>query len=186
MDRSNQITKLIEFYNMKPKISRPIPTINYLKALTDYECKSICNKLKIRLVGVYMKDELKAPLKEGNYIINLQNHNEHGTHWTSFIKHRNDIYYHDSFGVIMPQNEYDIFLLEHDNIYYKTMQKQDLDAVSCGSWCIYFLYYIKNTKGPIHKRFESFNKLFSKGSPGSMKKNEQLLLKIFKEIYFLS
>ena len=57
MDRSNQITKLIEFYNMKPKISRPIPTINYLKALTEYECKSICNKLKIRLVGVYMKDE---------------------------------------------------------------------------------------------------------------------------------
>ena len=67
------------------------------------------------------------------------------------------------------------------------MQKQDLDAVSCGWWCIYFIYFMNKTKGPMTKRFSNFNKLFNKdkGTVG-MKKNEQLLLKIFKEIYFLS
>jgi len=190
MDTS-KINHLIEFYNKKSKLpSRPKPPINQLKALSDYEVKTICNNLNIKLVGVYMKDELISPLKEGNYIMNLQNHNEHGSHWTCFIKHRNDIYYHDSFGIIMPQNEYDIFLLEHDNIYYNTMQKQDLDAVSCGWWCIFFIYFMNKTKGPMTKKFSNFNKLFNKdkgtiGEPG-MKKNEQLLLKIFKEIYFLS
>jgi hypothetical protein len=182
MDTS-KINHLIEFYNKKSKLpSRPKPPINQLKALSDYELKTICNNLNIKLVGVYMKDQLITPLKEGNYIMNLQNHNEHGSHWTCFIKHRNDIYYHDSFGVIMPQNEYDIFLLEHDNIYYNTMQKQDLDAVSCGWWCI-FLYIMNKTKGPMTKRFSNFNKLFNKDN---IKKNKQLLLKIFKEIYFLS
>jgi hypothetical protein len=60
---------------------------------------------------------------------------------------------------------------------------------------------MNKTKGPMTKRFSNFNKLFNKdkgtvalfndkaglsgGAPG-MKKNKQLLLKIFKEIYFLS
>jgi hypothetical protein len=40
----------------------------------------------IKLNGIYMKDELPSYLKEGNYIINLQNHDESGSHWTCFIK----------------------------------------------------------------------------------------------------
>ncbi len=33
-----------------------------------------------------MKDELENNLKEGNYIINLENSNQSGSHWTCFIK----------------------------------------------------------------------------------------------------
>ena len=36
-----------------------------------------------------MKDELKPPLAQGNYIINLQNHDENGSHWTCFVKDKN-------------------------------------------------------------------------------------------------
>ena len=47
-----------------------------------------------------MKDEFNSDLKQGCYIINLQNHDENGSHWTAFIKDKNDIFYYNSFGVI--------------------------------------------------------------------------------------
>ena len=47
-----------------------------LATLTNSDIYSICIKLKLKLNGIYMKDELKPPLAQGNYIINLQNHDE--------------------------------------------------------------------------------------------------------------
>jgi hypothetical protein len=88
-----------------------------LSTLTNSDLYSICIRLKIKLNGIYMKDELPSDLKEGNYIINLQNHDENGSHWTCFIKNANNIFYYDSFGVVMPQNAYDIFIKNVDNIY---------------------------------------------------------------------
>ena len=48
------------------------------------------------------------------------------------------------------------------------MQKQDLDAVSCGWWCIYFIYFMNKTKGPMTKRFSNFNELFNKDNMKKM------------------
>jgi len=67
---------------------------NKLTTLTNSDLYSIAIKLKIKLNGIYMKDVLPSDLKEGNYIINLQNHDETGSHWTCFIKDKNN-----SFGV---------------------------------------------------------------------------------------
>ena len=36
------------------------------------------------------------------------------------LKIKTNIYYYDSFGVVMPQNQYDIFRNESENIYYNT------------------------------------------------------------------
>ncbi len=57
-----------------------------LTTLTNSDLYSICIKLKLKLNGIYVKDVLPSDLKEGNYIINLQNHDEPGSHWTYFIK----------------------------------------------------------------------------------------------------
>jgi len=110
------------------------------------------------LVMICMKDELPNDLKDGNYIINLQNSYENGSHWTCFIKFKNEIFYYDSFGVIMPQNQYDIFLKNVDNIYYINKHDQNLDATSCGWWCISFLYF---TKGSMLDRMKKFDKKFN-------------------------
>lgn len=151
-----------------------------LTTLSNSDLMSIAIKLKLKLNGIYMKDELKAPLKEGNYIINLQNHDEPGSHWACFVKHQNDIYYNDSFGVIMPQNEYDIFKEESDNIYYNTIDQQNINASSCGWWAIMFLYFMKVSKGSMINRFKMFNKKFSKDTL----KNEEILKKYIEKIYF--
>ena len=50
-----------------------------------------------------MKDEFKIPLDDGYYIMNLENSHEDGSHWTAFVKIKSNIYYNDSYGVIMPQ-----------------------------------------------------------------------------------
>ncbi len=92
--------------------------LNFKKDLTNYDIMNICNELDIKLNGIYMKDELRPNLKDGNYIINLQNHNQQGSHWCSFYKSKNNIYWFDSFGCQMPQDEMEIFQQEHDNIYY--------------------------------------------------------------------
>ena len=119
------------------------PQSQKLTTLTNSDIYSICIKLKLKLKlnGIYMKDELKPPLAQGNYIINLQNHDENGSHWTCFIKDKNNIYYYDSFGVVMPQNQYDIFKLESDNIYHTTSDHQNIDSTSCG-WFVLPFYIL--------------------------------------------
>jgi len=135
-----------------------------LTTLSNSDLYSLCIKLKIKLVGIFMKDEIKAPLAQGCYIINLQNHDESGSHWTAFIKDKNDIYYYDSFGVVPPQNLYDVFMKENSqNIYYNTSDDQNFDATSCGWWSIAFLYYMsKNTKGSMLDRMKKFDNKFRK------------------------
>ena len=130
-----------------------------------------------------MKDELKSPLSQGCYIINLQNHDEGGSHWTAFIKDRNDNYYYDSFGVVPPQNLYDVFKIDSHNIYYLDQldrRDQDIDATSCGWWCITFLYYMTNSKGPMLDRMLKFEKKFNKKDT---KQNESDLKKYIDKIY---
>ena len=99
------MNNLIKFYNRPQK----------LQTLTNSDLYSICIKLKLN--GIYMKDELPSDLKEGNYMINLQNHDELGSHWTCFINSKSDIFCYDSFGVVFPQNQYDIFIKNSNDIY---------------------------------------------------------------------
>ena len=150
-----------------------------LTTLSNSELMSIALKIKLKLNGIYMKDELKTPLKQGCYIINLQNHDEPGSHWTCFIKDKDCIYYHDSFGAVPPQNEYDIFSHEMDNIYTNTSDHQNIDSSSCGWWCIAFLYYMTNSKGNMLDRMKKFNKKFITDT----KRNELILKKYIDRIY---
>ena len=169
----NKLTNLNKIYNREHQ--------HTLTTLSNSDLISICIKLKLKLVGVYMKDELNNNVIQGNYIINLQNHNENGSHWTAFIKDKNNIYYYDSFGVFPPQNEYDIFRKESDNIYYNTSDHQNIDSTSCGWFCIAFLYYMNTTKGPMLNRMKKFDKKFNKKNT---KYNEIDLKNYIDKIYF--
>jgi hypothetical protein len=154
---------------------------NKLTTLTNSDLYSICIKLKIKLVGVFMKDELEDNLKEGNYIINLENSNQSGSHWCTFIKDKNNIYYYDSFGVVPPQKIYNIAVKNSLNLYYIDKHDQNLDATSCGWWCIAFLYFMTNTKGPMLDRMKKFDKKFNNKKTID---NEIDLKKYIDKIYF--
>ena len=179
----NNVKQLINFYNNRKQITEVASKkhIDKLTTLSNSDLISICIKLKIKLVGVYMKDELQnSDLKQGCYIINLQNHDENGSHWTAFIKDKNDIYYYDSFGVVPPQNLYDIFIIDSTALYYNTSDDQNFDATSCGWWSISFLYYMTNSKGSMLDRMKKFDKKFRKKDT---KLNEIDLKKYIDKIY---
>ena len=183
----NKVTNLINFYNRKSMNTikdgaglTQSKHIDKLTTLSNSDLISICIKLKIKLVGVFMKDELNSDLKQGCYIINLQNHDEGGSHWTAFIKDKNDIYYYDSFGVVPPQNLYDIFIIDSNSLYYNTSDDQNFDATSCGWWSIAYLYYMTNSKGPMLNRMKKFDYKFRKKDT---KLNEIDLKKYIDKIY---
>jgi hypothetical protein len=121
---------------------------------TDLE--ELCKSFKIPLTAIINKDQLYryCPLKnEQNYIINLADHDQQGTHWVGLCLKNNCAYYFDSFGFEMPYEVYKC--LKHKKIYYSNKYIQHLMDENCGQFVVLFLYYMK------YKDFKSFDALFS-------------------------
>ena len=51
-----------------------------------------------RFNGIYSRDNLQK-IKDGAYIINLDEYSDIGTHWVALYVQNNDVTYFDSFGV---------------------------------------------------------------------------------------
>ena len=52
-----------------------------------------------RFNGVYSRDNLPNKIKDGVYVINLDEYSDIGTHWIALYVKNNNITYLDSFGV---------------------------------------------------------------------------------------
>ena len=48
--------------------------------------------------SVYFRDNLSVEIKDGAYIINLDEYSDIGTHWVDSYVSNNDVTYFDSFG----------------------------------------------------------------------------------------
>ena len=65
--------------------------------LTNFEIQKYYQN-EPRFNGVYSRDNLPK-IKDGAYVINLDEHSDIGTHWIALFCNRNEIVYFDSFGV---------------------------------------------------------------------------------------
>ena len=63
--------------------------------LTNFEIQKYQNEPRFN--GVYFKDNLPK-IKDGAYVINLDENSDIGTHWVALCIN-NDVTYFDSFGV---------------------------------------------------------------------------------------
>ena len=52
-----------------------------------------------RFNGVYLRDNLYVEIKDGVYIINLDEYSDIGTQWVALYVRKNDVSYFGSFGV---------------------------------------------------------------------------------------
>ena len=52
-----------------------------------------------RFNGVFSRNNLPLKIKDGAYVINLDEYADVGTHWIALFCNRNEIVYFDSFGV---------------------------------------------------------------------------------------
>jgi hypothetical protein len=99
--------------------------------ITDTKIKHILGK---KLNGIFMKDEIPEKLKNGWYVINMDDSTDprNGTHWVALKRKKNNDFYFDPIGIIPP-----IEVLEKcKNCIYNTKQIQDYNSTACGWFCI--------------------------------------------------
>ena len=122
-----------------------------------------------RFNGVYSRDNLQK-IKDGAYIINVDEYSDVGTDWVPLYV-KNNVTYFDSFGVEHIPKEIKTFI-SNNNIKTNIFRIQAYDSVMSGYYlCIGFIDFILagNT-------LTKFTNLFS---PNNFKKNGDIILKYF-------
>ena len=126
------------------------------------------NELKFN--GVYSRDNLPNKIKDGAYIINLDEYSDIGTHWIALYVKNNDITYFDSFGVEHIPKEIKAFI-KNRNIKTNIFRIQAYDSIMCGYFCIGFINFMLSGK-----KLTEHTNLFS---PNNLKKNDNIILNYF-------
>ena len=75
-----------------------------LHHLTNFEIQEYYQN-ESRFNGVYSRDNLPNKIKDGAYVINLDEYTDIGTHWVALYVKNNEVTYFDSFGVEHIPNE---------------------------------------------------------------------------------
>ena len=66
--------------------------------LTNFEIQRYSQN-EPRFNGVFLRNNLSKTIKDGTYVINLDEYADVGTHWIALFCNRNEVVYFDSFGV---------------------------------------------------------------------------------------
>ena len=138
--------------------------------LTNFEIQEYY-KSELRFNGVYSRVNLPKTIKNGTYVINLDEYEDIGTHWIALYVKNNEITYFDSFGVEHVPKEIKKFI-EHKNIKTNIFRIQADNSIMCGYFCIGFIDFLFAGKSLI-----DFTSLFS---PYDFKKNDKIILACFK------
>ena len=108
-----------------------------------------------RLNVIYSRDNLPDKIKDGAYVINLDEYSDTGTHWIALYVNNKTVTYFDSFGVehISKEIKKSIY---NKNIIANIFRLQAYISVMCGYFCIGFIDF-----GLKANNLTDFNNLFS-------------------------
>ena len=95
------------------------------------------DNLRENVRGVFARDQLPMNLPPGGYILNTDDSNGRGIHWIALWVLEDSMEFMDSFGH-RPEYYGWSFTLP---VLVNTKQIQSNDAITCGPFCMYFLYY---------------------------------------------
>ena len=136
--------------------------------LTNFEIKKYQNEPRFN--GVYSRDNL-SEIKDGAYVINLNEYSDIGTHWVVLYVHNDDVTYFDSFGVEHIPKEIKAFIDRSLSITTNIFRIQAYDSIMCGYFCIGFIDLML-----AEKTLTEFTNLFS---PNNFKKSDDIILNYF-------
>lgn len=92
-------------------------------------------------LGVFPSDQLPEPPPRRQtyaFILNIDRHDQEGSHWVAVFRHPRQLDFFDSFG--QSPETYGLSLWRyHRYIRYNRRQIQPIDAETCGLHCAYFL-----------------------------------------------
>ena len=123
-----------------------------------------------RFNSVYSRDNL-SKIKDGAYIINLDEYSDIGTHWVALWVNNNNVTYFDSFEVEHMPKEIKKFI-KNKNIKTNIFRIQTYDSIMCGYFCIGFIDFML-----AGKKLTDYTSLFF---PYDFKKNDNIILNYFK------
>ena len=111
-------------------------------------------------------------IKDGAYVINLDEYADVGTHWIALFCNKNEIVYFGSFGAEHVPEEVKKFV-GNKNIKANIFRVQESDTVMCRNFCIGFIDFML-----AGKKSTDFTNLFS---PHDFKRNDDIILTYFKD-----
>ena len=141
------------------------------RPLTNFEIKKYYQN-EPRFNGVFSRKNLPKKIKDGAYVINLDEYADAGTHWIALYFNRSEIVYFDSFGVEHVPEEIKEFV-GNKNIKANIFRVQANDSVMCGYFCIGFIDFML-----AGKKWTDYTSLFSHYD---FEKNDVIILSYFKD-----
>ena len=139
--------------------------------LTNFEIQKYYEN-KPRFNGVFSRDNMPKKIKDGAYVINLDEYEDVGTHWIALFCNRSDNVYFDSSGVEHVPEEIKEFI-ENKNIKDNIFLVQANNSVLCGYFCVGFIDFML-----AGKKLTDFTCFFF---PYDFKKNDDTSLSYFKD-----
>ena len=139
--------------------------------LTNFEIQKYYQN-EPRFNGVFSRNNLPKKIKDGAYVINLDEYADVGTHWIALFCNRTEIVYFDSFSVEHISEEIKEFI-ENKNIIANIFRVQGNNSVMCGYFYIGLIAFIL-----AGKKSTDFTNLFF---PYDFKKNGDIILSYFKD-----
>ena len=137
--------------------------------LTNFEIQGYYQN-EPRFIGVYSRDNLPDKIKDGAYVINIDEYSDIGTHWVALYVNNKTVTYFDSFGIEHIPEEVKKFI-DNRNIITNIYKIQNYDSIMCGYFCIGFINYMF-----MGKSLTDYTNLFS---PNNFKKNDDMILNYF-------
>ena len=139
--------------------------------LTNFEIREYYEN-EPRLNGVYSRENLPKTIKNGAYVINLDEYADVGTHWIALYVKNNEVISFDSFGVEHITEEIIKFTENNKDIKTNIFRLQAYSSIMCGYFCIGFIDFRL-----VGKSLIDFTSVFS---PNHFKKNDKIIINFFK------
>ena len=142
--------------------------------LTNFEIQKYYQN-EPRCNGVYSRDNL-TKIKDGAYVINLDEYSDIGTHWVALYVHNdnhtndNNVTYFHSFGEEHIPKEIKKFI-NNKNIKTNIFRIQAYNWIMCGYFCIGFIDSML-----ARKTLTEYTNFFS---PNNFKKNDDIIFNYF-------
>ena len=121
---------------------------------------------------MHLRDNLPKKIKDGAYVINLDEYADVGTHWIALFCNRSEIVYFDSFGVEHVPEEIKEFI-GIKSIKANIFRVQASNSIMRGYFCIGFIDFVLAGKTLV-----DFTSLFP---PYDFEKNDGIILSYFKD-----
>ena len=113
--------------------------------LTNFEIQGYYQN-EPRFIEVFSRDNLPNTIKNGAYVINLDEYRDIGTHWVALYVNNKTAIYFDSFGVEHILKEIMKFIgsSNYKNIITNIYRIQTYDSIMCDYFCIRFINVMFN------------------------------------------